>query len=199
MKVYLIADTHFNHDKIKTYCDRPENFTETIVKRWQETVKSEDVVIHLGDVFIGPKDGWEPVRLSLPGHKILVRGNHDRGHSNTWWVDKGGFDFSCDGMMFRNCWLSHEPAKIWPEGTVYNIHGHLHNVWDGFHPDDPKVTTADESFIKPWETKQLMYEKTRLFAVEYTNYRPVEFDKFLSNPERYKAIGENKIWTGLIQ
>jgi len=192
-KIYLVADTHLNHDKIKTYCDRPENFTQVIVKRWQETVGEGDAVIHLGDVFIGPKEGWLRIWPMLPGRKILVRGNHDRGHSNTWWMDHG-FNFSCDGMMFRNYWLSHEPATVWPEGAIGNIHGHLHNVWDGFHPEDPMLTNEDAMFVKPWETRQLLYPGSRLFAIEYTNFRPVEFEKFLSNPVRYKAIGDNTTW-----
>ncbi len=164
-----------------------------ITKRWRETVGAEDIVIHLGDVFIGPKEGWEVLRPQLSGRKILVRGNHDRGHSNTWWLNHG-FDFSCDGMMFRKYWLSHEPTNAWPEGAIGNIHGHLHNVWNGFHPPDPMVENGDVLFIKPWETRQLMCQGSRLLALEYTNFRPVEFDKFLSNPERYQAIGENKIW-----
>lgn len=100
MKVYLISDTHFNHDKIATYCDRPSNFTELMIKNWNQIVKPDDLVIHLGDVQIGKKSDW--IMPSLPGRKILVRGNHDRQWSNLRWM-KAGFDFACDGMMFRQC------------------------------------------------------------------------------------------------
>jgi hypothetical protein len=29
----------------------------------------------------------------------------------------------------------------------------------------------------------------RLFAIEYTDYRPVEFNKFVSHPDKYQSRG----------
>lgn len=172
MNIYLISDTHFNHQNIATYCQRPKNFTELIIKRWHETVKPEDTVIHLGDVAISKKSEW--IMPSLPGSKILIRGNHDRQQSCSWWMEKGGFDFACDGMRFRNCWLTHEPSTSLADGTQLNIHGHLHNAWHGFGEHH-------EDLIKRRKVWQ------RLFAIEYTDYRPVEFDKFVSHPNKYQA------------
>jgi calcineurin-like phosphoesterase family protein len=174
MNVYLISDTHFNHQNIATYCDRPSNFTEIIIRNWNNTVQPEDFVIHLGDVQIGQKSHW--IIPNLTGRKVLVRGNHDREKSNMWWMEHG-FDFACDGMKFRNCWLSHEPAKELPEGCELNIHGHLHNIWHGFHPDRGATPTR---LYNSWQ---------RLFAVEYTDYYPVEFDKFIFHPKKYLATG----------
>ncbi len=173
-KVYLIADTHANHANIKTYCDRPDNFTDMIVKNCQRMVKADDILIHLGDVAIGPPASAVNFVQSLPGIKWLVRGNHD-GESYTWWV-RAGFSAVCDGMVFRHCWLTHRPANRLPDGTTLNLHGHLHNVWHGFKPDN-----AGEYKPAPWR---------RLFALEYTSYAPVEFDKFVSQPEKFQATGK---------
>lgn len=181
MNVYLISDTHFNHGNIVTYCQRPENFTEIIIKRWQQTVRPEDLVIHLGDVLIGKRDKTHELLASLPGKKILIRGNHDRQDGCGWWMDKG-FDFACDGLVFRGCWLTHEPANALPEGCVLNFHGHLHNIWHGFTPDGPSALRI-EKLNNPWQ---------RLFAVEYTDYRPVEFNKFRDHPDKYQAQGPKK-------
>jgi len=181
VKIYLVSDSHFNHTKIATYCDRPENFTDILVRNWQNTVKPEDSVIHLGDVFIGKPEGWAAIYPLLPGRKILVRGNHDRNRSVSWWMDNG-FDFACDSMIFRGMWLTHEPAKTLPAGTQLNIHGHLHNIWHGFHKNDPETNEAftHKKLYNPWQ---------RLFAVEYTEYRPVEFDKFVNHPGKFQATG----------
>jgi hypothetical protein len=54
----------------------------------------------------------------------------------------------------------------------------LHNIWHGFHPQE-----YNQRQIK------LHQEWQRLFAIEYTDYRPVEFDKFVSHPDKYKARG----------
>ena len=202
MNVYLISDTHFNHENMKTYCDRPDNFTELLIKNWHGTVKPEDMVIHLGDVQIGKKSDW--IMPSLPGRKVLIRGNHDRQWSNTRWM-KAGFDFSCDSMVFRNVLLTHEPANAvvksdgykpygsldWglPEGCILNVHGHLHNIFHGFHR--PEIIERDKELLGDDYTRKLKYPWQRLFAVEYTGYRPVEFDKFIANPDKYNARGIN--------
>ena len=177
MNIYLISDTHFNHTNIATYCQRPANFTELIIKNWNGVVKPEDTVIHLGDVMIGKKSEW--IMPSLPGRKILIRGNHDRQWSNTKWMEMG-FDFACDGLKFRNCWLTHEPSTSLADGCELNIHGHLHNIWDGFRNPHEKENKGNR-LKHPWQ---------RLFAIEYTKYLPVEFDKFVSHPDKYQARGK---------
>jgi calcineurin-like phosphoesterase family protein len=185
MNTYFIADTHFNHGNIATYCQRPEDFTWRIVRNCKQILKPEDVTIHLGDVFIGNKQDWFHIRENLPGRWILVRGNHDRKHSCAWWMEHG-FDFACDGMRFRNCWLTHEPDTSRASGCDLNIHGHLHNIWHGFNPHDPM---APELGPSSKDTKRLKNDWQRLFAIEYTNYMPVEFDKFVSHPDKYFARG----------
>lgn len=184
MKTFIVSDWHLNHGNIKTYCDRPEGFTDLILKRHNERVAKDDTVIHLGDVFIGKPTTWAEIWPKFNGRLILVRGNHDRGRSLSWWMDNG-FQFACDGMMFRNWWLTHEPANSRPGGCEGNIHGHLHNIWDGFHPD-PKDTLNDEWLRLK---KELKYPWQRLFAIEYTNYYPIEFDEFVVHPDKYKARG----------
>lgn len=184
MNVYLIADTHFNHAQIKTYCQRPDNFTDLLIKNWRRTVQPNDLVMHLGDVFIGPSAGWKDIYPQLPGRKVLVRGNHDRNHSCTWWMENG-FDFACDTFVFRHVLLTHEPAKALIGDTTLNFHGHLHNIWHGFHKDAPEGSVESEAF----KAKRLYNDWQRLFAVEYTNYMPVNFDKFLNKPDNYLARG----------
>lgn len=183
MKVYLIADTHFNHDKIATYCDRPADFTEVIERNWRDTVGDDDLVIHLGDVLIGDRRSAKEILGGLPGRKALVRGNHDKKYSVTWWM-RNGFDFACDRMEFRGCLLTHRPASSLREGLQLNIHGHLHNVWHGF--------ASDEDYKGPRGALVNIWQ--RLFALEYTDYRPVEFGKFIHHPGKYQTMGPKQEW-----
>jgi len=184
MKVYLIADTHFNHANIATYCDRPKDFTEVILRNLRNTLKQEDLLIHLGDVFIGKEPPW---LCDWPGRKVLIRGNHDRSKSCTWWMEHG-FSFACDGMKFRNCWLTHEPSTSLADGCELNIHGHLHNIWHGFTSQDPMAPELGPR-VDAWQQRRLKHPWQRLFAVEYTNYMPIEFDKFVSHPDKYQSRG----------
>lgn len=206
MNFYVISDTHLNHDGaggvMETYCQRPADFTMRTHKNICQTVKPTDVLIHCGDVGIGSYRNWEGMVREWPGRKILVRGNHDRAHSCGWWMEHG-FDFACDSFVLRNVLFTHEPANAvvrsngfkpydsvdWglPDGCTVNVHGHLHNIWDGFHRADRLERDKELLGIDP--TKQLKYPWQRLFALEYCDYRPVELQKFLSHPEKYQATG----------
>lgn len=73
--LWIITDTHLNHHAMVKSCGRPENFDSIICQNWQEKVKAQDTVIHLGDCAWRP-EGMKRL-LGLPGKKILVRGNHD--------------------------------------------------------------------------------------------------------------------------
>jgi|ERR1700693_262028 len=181
MRTLVIADTHFNHEEIKTYCDRPDNFTDLLIKNWNERVEDGDLVIHAGDVGIGSKKHIRDILHSLKGRKTLIRGNHDRDKSCLWWM-QNGFDLAVDALMFRNWWITHEPAKHlpWELGPHCqgNIHGHLHNIFHGFHVKEGAQTPT--KLHNPWQ---------RLFAVEYTNYCPIEFMEFVDHPDKYNARG----------
>jgi len=52
-KQFLTSDLHLGHDNIRKYCSRPfktlEEMNETIIRRWNERVKKEDFVYHVGD------------------------------------------------------------------------------------------------------------------------------------------------------
>ena len=53
MEIYVIADTHFYHNNIIKYCNRPfedvEKMNELIINKWNSVVSNEDIVLHLGD------------------------------------------------------------------------------------------------------------------------------------------------------
>lgn len=84
MAIFAISDLHlsFGVDKpMNIFGDVWDNYEETIKNNWKKTVKEEDTVIIPGDI------SWamtleESVKdfeyiASLPGNKILVKGNHD--------------------------------------------------------------------------------------------------------------------------
>lgn len=110
-----------------------------------------------------------------------------------------GFDFACDGIKFRNCWLTHEPSTSLADGAELNIHGHLHNIWDGFgyHSElaqaGPQVRTGKEGReLKDGPPIKLRHDWQRLFAIEYTDYYPIEFEHFVSHPDKYQSKGKKK-------
>jgi calcineurin-like phosphoesterase family protein len=134
MKLWIIADTHFNHENIKRYQGRPEDFNEQIIRNWNKLVSHDDVVIHLGDVILGhdQEKTLPSIMATLPGKKILCRGNHDPKPAQ-WYMERG-FDFACDFFVYQDIAFSHAPLTPLPfcslsnnpQPVSRNIHGHFH-------------------------------------------------------------------------
>jgi calcineurin-like phosphoesterase family protein len=79
---FVIADTHFSHARISELAERPfssvDEMNTELIRRWNETVGPTDVVLHLGDVALGPIQGSVALTAQLNGRRYLVPGNHDR-------------------------------------------------------------------------------------------------------------------------
>lgn len=131
MKYFVISDTHFNHEKIIEYCNRPfksvEEMNEIIIKNWNETVSNNDVVIHLGDVGLGNYDKLEPIIKRLNGKKILILGNHDIFSENRYrelgFHTVSRFPIIYDGFFI----MSHAPMQLSETTPYFNFYGHVHN------------------------------------------------------------------------
>lgn len=138
MKLWVIADTHFNHENIKHYQCRPHDFNEVIIRNWNKAVAYDDVVIHLGDVILGrdQEQALPSIMATLPGKKILCRGNHDPKPAE--WYMARGFDFACDYYVYRDLAFSHAPLtplpfrslSSSPQPVRLNVHGHFHRPKD---------------------------------------------------------------------
>lgn len=83
MRVFGIADTHFSHEKIIQYCNRPfksvEEMNRVMLKNWNNTVGKNDLVLHLGDLYLGKKAEAREFLTKLNGRKILIMGTMTTG------------------------------------------------------------------------------------------------------------------------
>lgn len=130
-KFYLISDTHFFHENIIQYCNRPfENVKQMnsyIINQWNNTITSQDVIMHLGDFCFGDSETIINTCNELNGYKILLKGNHDR-KGNSFYIKAGFSEVYGDKFITRgNCILSHRPQYKIPFDII-NIHGHIHNI-----------------------------------------------------------------------
>ncbi|WP_168197070.1 metallophosphoesterase [Agromyces laixinhei] len=79
---FVTADTHFSHARISELAERPfssvDEMNTELIRRWNETVGPTDVVLHLGDVALGPIEESIALTAQLNGRRYLVPGNHDR-------------------------------------------------------------------------------------------------------------------------
>lgn len=128
--IYFIADTHFNHENIIKYCNRPFNNTiemnEYIIQKWNSIVKNDDKVYHLGDVGFGSVEDVKNLIGRLNGTKILLRGNHDFKIGVNTWKEIGFIEIYKKKIVLGNLLLTHVPTEEVGEKQI-NIFGHIHD------------------------------------------------------------------------
>lgn len=133
--IFFVSDTHFGHVNIIKYCNRPyttvEEMDEDMVKRWNDTVKPEDTIYHIGD--------WAFHNFHhigrLNGNIISVPGNHDHERARkilpflpNGFTQEVHYVKIDSGMRFVLC---HYPFETWRREYKYHVHGHTHGI-----PDD---------------------------------------------------------------
>ena len=131
--VFLVSDTHFGHAGVCRFTradgctplrpwDSAEEMDEAMIEAWNDRVRPNDKVYHLGDVVINRKALSTLSRLN--GDKVLIRGNHDIFRDDEY---RRYFRELRAYHVMNGLILSHIPlheASLGRFGT--NIHGHLH-------------------------------------------------------------------------
>lgn len=173
--VFLTSDTHFGHtgvckftnkdgSKMRPWTD-PDEMDEEMVKRWNETVRPNDKVYHLGDVVINRKA--LKIMSRLNGDKVLIRGNHDifRDDEYRLYFRELRAYHVMNGMI-----LSHIPIHEESLGRFgVNIHGHLHA-----NRVMKRVETLHEFTTRG--SRQYIDVRYNCVCVEHTDYRPILFE-----------------------
>jgi calcineurin-like phosphoesterase family protein len=136
--IWFTSDTHFGHNAIIRFSNRPfssvEDMDETLIQRWNERVKPNDLIWHLGDfAFHKTPTQLEELFNRLNGTKCLITGNHD--HNDTrrlpWTIIKAlttiGFDKKLPIV------LCHYGMRVWDRSHHGSLHlyGHSHNTLPG--------------------------------------------------------------------
>ena len=167
-KIWLISDTHFGHEKILEYCDRPfssiREHDEYLIYKWNSKVEKDDTVVHCGDFALGTSRGYiNSVCKKLNGKKRLVLGNHDI-HTDIfakYFKLYGSFE-PRRGVICTH--IPIHPMNIMSDLNRFkiNIHGHTHNT---------EVLTYDSP------TKRSKHKNYVNVSVEKINYTPVLLSK----------------------
>ena len=182
-KTWIITDTHLGHDKMVEYCGRPANHSELILENL-EVILPGDTLIHLGDICIGKDAEWhEKLSEILKGvHRILLIGNHD--NKSERWYKNHCWDTVADvlsGNYFgRYVTFSHIPV---PNAQNLNIHGHFHN---NLHRLQRKEWVTPDEEDRNMVLLSSMNNNHKLLAIEYTDYKPILLEDFLSNLTKEK-------------
>ena len=170
--IFLTSDTHFGHvgvckflredgvTKLRPW-DNPEEMDEEMVKRWNETVRPNDKVYHLGDVVINRKA--LKIMHRLNGDKVLIKGNHDifRLEEYTPFFRDIRGSHVMNGLILTH--IPVHPDNLYRFGC--NIHGHLHSyriMKEVYDPTYDRVSIIDPRYFS--------------VCVEQTDFRPIAFE-----------------------
>lgn len=164
-KTWVISDTHFGHENIIKYCNRPfkdsYHMNMEMIKLWNETVSPEDFVIHDGDFCFGDPGKYIS---QLNGKITVVLGNHDKNllrflktnpQKNIRVVDNLTLHYKSKKIHFNHYPLwqeSYKHLKVEPYDIL--LYGHVHN--------------GREDLTPPWNAKNI--------CVERMDYKPQQFE-----------------------
>jgi calcineurin-like phosphoesterase family protein len=201
MKRYWIADIHFGHASIVKYCNRPtlkkkdlgedgdwvspevaveaaKRMDNFIIKNCNSRVKSDDMVVHVGDfINSGLVKGVQGLRNKpkfyldqLNGTWTLLAGNHDRNNNvkpiaNFMVADVGPYKAFISHYPIENENIfSKELTDYVISCTDFQITAHVHQAWT-------------YKFYQHKYANYLMYN----VGIDVHRYFPIPDDKIISD------------------
>jgi calcineurin-like phosphoesterase family protein len=187
--VFLVSDTHFGHQGVCHFMradgvtklrpwDTAEEMDEEMIKRWNERVRPNDKVYHLGDVVINRKALGTLARLN--GDKVLIRGNHDIFRDDEY---RQYFRELRAYHIMNGLILSHIPIHEASLGRFgCNVHGHLH------------ANRVMKAKGINYPTGEIIYSETEIdpryhnVSVEQTDFAPILFEDVIKRIEAEGGI-----------
>lgn len=145
MSIFAIGDLHLSLSGSKPMDIFPgwEGYMEKLETAWRGSVAAEDTVVVAGDISwaMSLEDTLEDFRFldSLPGNKLLIKGNHDY-----WWSTRAKLEsyFSAEGL--RSLGILHNNA-VEAEGVW--LCGSRGWLFENGQPHDKKIVTREAGRI----------------------------------------------------
>ncbi|MBR4767312.1 MAG: metallophosphoesterase [Clostridia bacterium] len=168
MALFVIADTHLSLSTGKTMSvfDGWSDYEPRLEKNWRAVVGESDTVVIPGDVSwcMDMEAGLEDFRFlnSLPGRKILMKGNHDY-----WWSTQKKADEFFEKHELNSLNILHNNTYV--EGNIA-IAGSRGWFFDAESDSDKKVLMREVGRIR---TSIEEAKKTGLEPVVFLHYPPL--------------------------
>lgn len=138
--IYFTSDTHFHHENILKFCNRPfsdiQEMDNKLVENWNSVVSEDSLVFHLGDFAWGGYNAWKHVRDRLNGEIILIKGNHEEKNM-TQTAERELFSLVAYQVKIRvedrAVYLNHYPFLTYAgvyrieKDMVWQLYGHTHS------------------------------------------------------------------------
>ena len=132
MTYFFTSDQHFGHNNILKYSNRPftsiQDHDEELIKRHNEIVTNNDVVIHAGDFTLIPSSRtvYKLYVNRLLGQHIFLKGSHDR------WLSHNNYLFH-KTIEKQHVVVCHYAMRTWHRShyNAFHLYGHSHGKLAG--------------------------------------------------------------------
>ena len=184
MAMLFTADLHLGHESIlksRTQFRDIEEHDNTIIEKWNESVKNNDEVYILGDLSFRSTHHISYYLSRMKGKKHLIIGNHDNWMRD---INMEEYFVSVEYMKtikydHKKLIFCHYPMLEWPGSryveteSSYLIHGHIHEI------------------------KNEVYEHIKRYlphslnaGVDINEFKPVTFEELKENNSRWYGRGQ---------
>lgn len=144
--IYAIGDLHFDYSKDKPmdiFGDNWINHDENIINNWKRLVSEDDLVILPGDITWALKlneANDDLMRINeLPGHKVILKGNHDY-----WW----GSLSKLNGLGLDTIYFIQNNSYVYNNVGVVGTRGWIAKDSDDFSSDDERIYNRELNRLK---------------------------------------------------
>lgn len=146
MSVFAIGDTHLSFS-----CNKPmdifggwQDYVSRLEKNWRAVVTEKDTVVIPGDISwaMSLQEAEKDFAFldSLPGHKLIMKGNHDY-----WWTTKKKMDTFFQEKGFTSLEILHNNAFRVGDFTLCGSRGWFYDAQTG---NDKKVILREAGRIE---------------------------------------------------
>ena len=174
--LFFTSDTHFWHENILKFCNRPfssiEEMNDTIINNWNSVVKENDIVFHLGDFCFCGSDKFKELIEKLNGRIYLILGNHDWKTIKQWHATKfeGVYQQMSIKIDGRKIYLNHFPFLCYA-GTYYRLEDAVWQWFGHVHSSDKNKNGLDNQRLS------MLFPTQYDVGVDNNNYTPVSFEE----------------------
>lgn len=131
MSIYAISDLHLSLgvNKPMDIFEGWNNYIERLKSDWTEKISANDTIVIAGDISWGMnfEESYEDFKFidSLPGNKLLIKGNHDY-----WWSTKNKIENFFKNNNFNSLSLVYNSAVLVENYCICGTRGWMCNSDD---------------------------------------------------------------------
>jgi calcineurin-like phosphoesterase family protein len=133
MDYFFTADHHYGHSNIIKYSKRPfddvDQMNKYLIKAWNDKVKYDDIVYHLGDFSFIKSGATHGIVGALNGQIHLILGNHDTKMKENVRAKFASVSFYKELKINDiHIVMCHYPMLTWNKAHhgSWMLHGHSH-------------------------------------------------------------------------